>query len=59
MEEWRRKRIEEVYARWEKRGRGGPTVNNRCLLYMQCQLAEYLCDNISGVQLGGVVFDLQ
>ena len=26
MEEWRRKRIEDVYAKWEKRGRGSAAV---------------------------------
>ncbi|XP_064382450.1 glycerol-3-phosphate acyltransferase 1, mitochondrial-like [Halichondria panicea] len=26
MEEWRRKRIEEVYAKWEKRGRGSSSA---------------------------------
>jgi len=28
MEDWRKKRLDEVYAKWEKRGRGGTVTSD-------------------------------
>ena len=41
MENWRRKKIEEVYAKWEKKGRGSPTKTDRASRLVDCSSVIY------------------